>query len=140
MKKDTNDKSDIRMNIKGSVIGSAIGQNASVNANIIAGGNVSQQDDQTDKLFELILTKINARPIDPKVDKEEIVDAVEEIRAETEKGDSPDETVLKRRLRAIQRMAPDILEVIIETFKSPTAGIAAVIRKIALRVKEEAQA
>ena len=138
MKKDTNDNADIRVSIGGNATGNAIGNNASVKANVISGGSVTQ-DEQIAKLFEQVLAAVNARPPDPKVDKEEIFEAIQELRTEVQKADVVDESMIKRRLRAVGRMAPDILDVIIETFKSPALGIASVIRKIALRIKEETQ-
>lgn len=131
-------KSGINVRIGGNATGNAIGDNANVTAGIIAGGDV-KQDDQLSKLFDSLMTAAIVRPADPKVDKEELAEAVQLLREEVVKSQALDESAIKRRLRSISRMAPDILEVIIETFKSPIAGVAAVIRKIALKVKEEAQ-
>lgn len=137
-KRDEKPQSNIRVRIGGNATGNAIGENASVKANIIAGGSVNQ-DDEIGKLFEQILSAVNARRIDQKVDKEEIIEVVQELLAEANKAEQADEIIIKRRLRSISRMAPDILDVIIETFKNPISGIVTVIRKIALKVKQEAQ-
>lgn len=136
--KDKEPSTGINVRIGGNAIGNAIGDGAKVSAGIIAGGDV-KQDDQLAKLFESLMTAVIARPADPKVDKEEIAEAVQLLREETLNAPSPDETAIKRRLRSIGRMAPDILDVIIETFKNPVAGVAMVIHKIAQKVKEEAQ-
>lgn len=139
-KKDEKSQAESGTNVRigGNATGNAIGQSASVKASIIAGGNVTQ-DDQLGKLFDQILAAVNVRPVDPKVDKEEIIESVQGLLAEAQKGDQADENVIKRRLRSIGRMAPDILEVIIGTLISPASGIASVICKIAMKVKEEAQ-
>jgi hypothetical protein len=131
--------SNITVRVGGNAIGNAIGDGASVRAKIIAGGNVGATD-EIESLFARIDQAISVRADDPSVDKEEIVEAINSLKEIVKAGQAPDEALIKRRLRAIARMAPDILDVIIETFKSPLAGIGAVVRKIALRVKEEAQA
>lgn len=137
-KEKTSSGSQINLTVGGNAVGNAIGNGATVKANIISNGNVNQ-DTQIAKLFEHVFAAINARPVDQTVDKEEIVEVVQGLSNEADKGDQADENIIKRRLRSISRMAPDILEVIIETFKSPTAGIVAVIQKIALKVKQEAE-
>ncbi len=64
--------------------------------------------------------------------------AVEEVRTEAEKGEEADEKFLARQFRNIARMGPDILDVVTATLVSPTAGIAAVLRKVAAKAREEA--
>lgn len=103
------------VSIGGNAVGSAIGSNASVSANTIAGGNISYgAADEEKDLFKKILEQVDKRAQDPKVDKDEILEAVEAIVTETKTGRKPDETLIKRRLRAIARMAPDILDAIID--------------------------
>jgi len=137
-RKDDETKSSIKVHVGGNATGNAIGDGAQVNAGIIAGGDI-KHDDQLSKLFDYLSSAVASRPIDPKVDKEEILEAVQLLRKETEDNQEPDEGSIKRRLRAIERMAPDILDVIIQSFKGPVSGLIAVIQKVAQKVKEEAQ-
>ncbi len=64
--------------------------------------------------------------------------AVEEVRAEAEKGEEADEKFLARQFRNIARMGPDILDVVTAALVNPAAGIAAVLRKVAEKAREEA--
>ena len=134
----TESESNITVHVGGNAIGNAIGSNASVKSTVISGGNVNQ-DNQINKLFGSIYAAIDARPTDQTVDKEEIIEVVQELFEEARKANQADEDVIKRRLRSIRRMAPDILDVIIETIKNPVSGLLEVIRKIALKVKQETQ-
>jgi hypothetical protein len=61
----------------------------------------------------------------------------EDVKSEAEKGDQVDERFLTRHLRNIQRMAPDILEVVLATLTNPAAGFALTVQKIARKVQAE---
>ncbi len=63
---------------------------------------------------------------------------MEEIKTEVEKGAQASESFLTSRLRNIQRMAPDILDVVLATLANPTSGLATAVRKIAGRMQAEA--
>lgn len=138
MPDDPKNDGKINVSIGGNATGNAIGNQASVRANTISGGNTTQQDELS-RLFNKIFISISERSSDPTVDKEEITEVVQQLQEEATKGDKLDESIIRRRLRAIARMAPDILDVVIETFKNPVLGVATVIRNIAQKMKEEAQ-
>jgi hypothetical protein len=133
--KTTNDKSGSNIQIGGSVSGSNL---VVGNHNRITQSNGSQADEIA-KLFAIIYQKIEARPEDPKVEKEEITQAVQRIEHETTKGAEANPDKVERLLKTVGGMAPDIGEVILATLTSPASGIATVIRKIAQKAKEEAQ-
>ncbi len=64
---------------------------------------------------------------------------LEEVEEEIAKGEGADEGFIARRLRSVKRMAPDIWDVVITTFGNPVAGLGMVGRKIAARMKAEAE-
>jgi hypothetical protein len=116
----------------------------SVNGSNVVAGNYNKitqsngvQADEIAELFAIIYQKIEARPEDPKVDKEEIAQAVQRIEQETTKGEEANPDKVERLLKTVGGMAPEIGEVILATLTSPAAGIATVIRKIAEKAKEE---
>jgi len=74
----------------------------------------------------------------PAADRVDLQAEVQELEAETAKGNQADESFLARRLRSIRRMAPEILEVILATLSSPAAGFSMVVRKVAEKMKAEA--
>lgn len=133
---DLDGKDNISVSIGGNAVGNAIGSNASVSSNNIVNGN-DKSNEQVSEAFRPVLDAIKARSDDPKVDKEEIIEVVQDLLNEVRETEQPDENVIKRRLRAIARMAPDILEVIVESFSIPGAGIISLIGKIAVAVKAE---
>lgn len=96
-------------------------------------------EDEIAKLFAIVYQKIEARPEDPQVDKEEITQTVQRIEQETVKGEEANPGKVERLLTTLTGMAPDIGEVIVASLTSPAAGITAVIRKVAQKAKEESQ-
>jgi hypothetical protein len=90
------------------------------------------------KLFEPIYARIEARPNTSSEDKADLKTDVQELQVEVTKGDKADESFLSRRLRNIQRMAPDILEVVTATLTNPLTGFSSVVTKVAQRMKESA--
>jgi hypothetical protein len=118
--------------------------------NVSGGGKFVGRDDRSQtglsaddvsKLFASIYQQIDAKSNLRPGDKEDLKADVKDVEAETAKvaqGQKADESFLERRLRSIARMAPDILDVIANTFANPTLGVATVIRKVIDRVKQEA--
>lgn len=93
--------------------------------------------EQIRALFEPILQQIRARPDDPNVDKDEIVQHVEKIRDEAAKGEQANPSKIERWLRFLLGMAPDIWDVVVKTLANPLHGLAEVARKVAARAREE---
>jgi hypothetical protein len=96
-------------------------------------------DENFEKLFELLEEKIQARPEDPNVDKEEIQEQVIQIKAEAVKGEGANPNKLERWIRNLSGMAPDIVDVMAASLGGPISGLTAVIQKISARVKAESE-
>ncbi len=89
-----------------------------------------------EKLFEKVYQRIEERPEDSDVDKKEIAATVENIQAEVEKGENANPRKVERWLNTIADIAPDILDVILAALLSPTGAIAAALRMVAKRAKQ----
>lgn len=89
------------------------------------------------ELFTPIYQKIELRPPNPMVEKEEIVDRVKRIENEVKSGEKAEPTKVERWLHDLAVMAPDILDVTLGALTSPIVGISVAIQKIAQKVKEE---
>jgi hypothetical protein len=113
--------------------GIAIGRGAK--ATVTQG--LSQED--MARLFATIYREIQSRAPDPTVKKEQITEIVQKIEKETVKGPQANESSIEHWLKNLAKMAPDILDVTIACLVSPATGIAAAIRKIAQKVKAEAE-
>lgn len=78
------------------------------------------------------------RPDLPPREKEDVQAELEEVEEELKKGEGANEGFIQRRLRNVQRMAPDIYDVVITTFSNPIAGLGMVAKKIAEKMKRDA--
>lgn len=90
------------------------------------------------QMFKDIYSRIEARPADPNVEKEEVKDTVQKIEQEVEKGEEANPSKVERWLKTLKDMAPDIGDVTIACLTNPAAGVAMVIKKIAEKAKAEA--
>ena len=90
------------------------------------------------RLFADIYKQIEARPPDPDVDKEELVETVEKVEEEAAQGEEANPRKVERWLRFLGEMAPDILDVTVACLTHPLAGVGAVIRKVAEKARAEA--
>jgi hypothetical protein len=119
-------------NISGSS-GVAIGRGAK--ASVTYGSSADSEDLQ--KLFAAIYTNIESRPEERDIEKEEIVQVVQNIEKETVKGEEANPGKVERWLGYLSNMAPDILDVTLAALTNPAAGIATAIRKIAEKARVE---
>ena len=122
--------------------GAYVGGNVSVDH----GGKFVGRDDNSTtglsgeeiaKLFKSVYQQIEQRPDTPPQDKADLKAEVEDVEAEVAKGEEANTTFLERRLRNLKRMAPDILEVVVNALGNPTLGVATAIRKVLARAKAE---
>ncbi|MCS7289574.1 MAG: caspase family protein [Roseiflexus sp.] len=89
------------------------------------------------RAFAQIYAAITARPDDPHVDKEEIVETVKKIEQEAAKGEQANEHKLTRWLRNLAGMAEDIFEVTVAALTGPQAAFATVARKVAEKARQD---
>ena len=110
-------------------------------SNIVVGNNnvVSNQSIQIEPLFRIIFEAVEKQPQLTPADKEDVKAELQEVKTALEEP-KPDETFIARRLRNIKRMAPEIVEVTVETLKNPIGGVAEVVKRIAAKMAEEANA
>ncbi len=90
------------------------------------------------RLFAQIYQKIESRPPDPDVDREELQGTVQNIETEVQKGEGANPNKVERWLKTLASIAPDIFEVTLATLTNPAAGIATVIRKVGEKARQEA--
>jgi len=87
------------------------------------------------KAFEKIYAAIEARPNTNAQDKADLKTDVKEIQAEAAKGEQASEDFLSRRLRSIEKMAPDILDVAESALAGPPAAFTMVLRKVIQKIR-----
>jgi hypothetical protein len=91
------------------------------------------------RAFEKFYQTVEAKPGLSAQEKDDLKADLEGVEKELVKGEEADEGFIARRLRNVKRMAPDIWDVVITTFGNPVAGLGIVARKIAARIKAEAE-
>ena len=69
--------------------------------------------------------------------KKTIEESVKQIEQETSKGNKAKSSFIQERLENIQRMAPDIADVVIATLQSPAAGISLAVKKVVNKFQAE---
>lgn len=108
----------------------------------IVHGNVSQKSglsgSEIRKLFKGIYEQVKQRANTSEEEKTSIKKNVTEIE-KTLSSDKPDGTFLKVRLENLQKIAPDILDVVIATITNPATGFALVARKVAEKMKKDTE-
>jgi hypothetical protein len=104
-------------------------------SNIISGDHntVGIQNTNLSSSFKTIYHFVDTHPTLQPAEKEDAKAELKEIETALEEP-RPDEEFLARRLRNLQRMAPDIVDVAFETLKNPISGVATVIQKIAKKL------
>lgn len=110
-------------------------------SNIVVGDNnvVTNQSVQLESLFKVIVEAVESQPNLASAEKEDIKAELQEVQTALEEP-KPNETFIARRLRNIKRMAPEIVEVAFETLKNPIGGVAEVVKRIAAKMAEDANA
>lgn len=121
------------------------------NGSIVIGGNVdrsnivqgnrnlvSNKSINIAPLFESIYDYVETHPKLQTGKKQDAIEELKEIQTALEEP-KPDESFIARRFRNIQRMAPDIVDVAMETLKNPLSGVAEVIKKVANKMAEKAR-
>ena len=111
--------------------GNVTGSTLITGSNNLVGSTVNQRVQSIQQIYNAIEQRPNTDPLD----KEDLKANVAEIKAEDEKGDQAEESFIARRLRNIQRMAPDILEVMLATIANPAAGFGMVAKKVAEKMQ-----
>ena len=111
------------------------------NSNVVNGksNKTSMEISKVVDVFEFINRAVDRDPTLKPDEKQDVKAELEEIQSEL-KEPEPDETFLARRFRNLKRMSPDIVEVAIETLKNPISGVAEVVKRIAKKMAEDANA
>jgi len=114
-------------------------KNVSVEAggiNVEGDARINTQAAMQKEFFENLLKQIDQRPNTPPEDADDLKTNVQEFKVEADKGDQADESFLARRLRNIERIAPDIGDVLLATLTNPAAGFAMIVKKVAERASK----
>jgi hypothetical protein len=90
------------------------------------------------RAFATLYDRVAEQPRLSPQTKADVKDDLRDVEQELKKGDDADESFIRRRLRNVRRMAPDILEVVLATFVNPLLGLGVMAKKIAKKMRDEA--
>ena len=124
--------------IEGNVSGGIIVQGR--NANVAVKQSSWSESKEISILFDKLYLAVGERKDDPDIDKEEILETVQRIENESKMGDQANQSKLERWMENLQKMAPDIVDVILASLGGPVSGITAVLKKIAEQARARAVA
>ncbi len=119
----------------GDVYGTGIGIGRGVQVTVQQGASVGELA----QLFSQVYQMIEDRRADPSIDKQELVQTVQKIEQEADKGETANPKKVEGWLRFLATVAPDILKVVAATLANPIAGVGTAISLIATKVKAEAE-
>jgi hypothetical protein len=107
-------------------------------SNVVQGNNniVTNQTINLTPYFQAIYQKVDEHPQLNSSNKEVIKAELADVQTALE-SKQPDETFLERKFRVLKSMAPDIVDVAMETLKNPVSGVAEIIKKVANKIKED---
>ncbi|KXK15634.1 MAG: hypothetical protein UZ14_CFX002000364 [Chloroflexi bacterium OLB14] len=127
-----------RKSVKANQGGISIGGNV-IGSNIVQGDNnvVINQTLNLQPAFAKIYQAVDESPKLTSAQKEDVKAELAEVKNVLETK-QPDENLLARKFRMLKSMAPDIVDVAMETLKNPLGGVAEIIKKVANKMKEDA--
>jgi hypothetical protein len=88
------------------------------------------------QFFDSLLDRVERKKMRDD-DKSDLKDDIGNLKDEVLNGSEADESKLKRLLRNIRRMAPDIFDVIIQTAINPISGLGLVLQKTVRKMMQE---
>ncbi|MCP4541497.1 MAG: hypothetical protein GY832_30570 [Chloroflexi bacterium] len=70
-------------------------------------------------------------------EKESMVETLEKLKAESEKGDDADEGAVEELIQNVAEVLPDVAEIAINTMVNPASGLTTLVQKVAKRVADK---
>lgn len=97
-------------------------------------GTQKPSENDVQSLFKAILEGVRRRPANPDVDNDEIIQDIERIRDEVQRGIEANLKKVERWLKSLE-IAPDIQEAVVVTLERPHPDITEPIRQLAASVR-----
>ena len=105
--------------------------NVSIKDSKIAGrDNIEKNVFNVNVSFAPVYNAIQENANIPTDVKENLTENVKQLEQEINKGEKAEPSFIQKRMETIQKMAPDIAEVVVATLQNPAAGIGLVVKKV----------
>ena len=110
--------------------------NATFKGSKVAGrDNVEKHITNVNLSFAPVYHALKENATIPPAAKKKIEASVKQIEKEARKGEAAKVSFIQQRLENIEKMAPDIADVIIATLQNPIAGASVALRKVLVKMK-----
>ena len=105
--------------------------NVSIKDSKIAGrDNIEKNVVNVNVSFAPVYNAIQENANIPTDVKENLTENVKQLEQEINKGEKAEPSFIQKRMETIQKMAPEIAEVVVATLQNPAAGIGLVVKKV----------
>jgi DNA topoisomerase VI subunit B len=105
--------------------------NVSIKDSKIAGrDNIEKNVFNVNVSFAPVYNAIQENANIPTDVKENLTENVKQLEQEINKGEKAEPSFIQKRMETIQKMAPEIAEVVVATLQNPAAGIGLVVKKV----------
>jgi hypothetical protein len=81
-------------------------------------------------LFQAVYRQIDAHAADPEADVDTMRDTTKKIEQEAAKGEEADQGNLRRWLTTLGKIAPDVLELVVNALINPGAAVSSAVRQV----------
>lgn len=107
------------------------------NSKVAGRDNVEKKTTNVNISFAPVYHALKENTTIPPESKKAVEESIKEVEQEVRKGDKAKGSFIEERLKNIQKMAPDIAEVLIATLLNPAAGISLAVKKVLSKVQAE---
>ena len=118
--------------------GISIKGNVTIKNSKVAGrDNVEKKITNVNVSFAPVYHALKENTTIPPETKKAVEESIKEVEQEVKKGNKANGSFIQERLKNIQKMAPDIAEVLVATLLNPAAGISLAVKKVLGKVQAE---
>ena len=82
------------------------------------------------ELFKEVNRRIERLPAQAEIDQDELKDTAQRVEQEVAKGDQANPDRLKRWLEVLEKYAPEVVEIVVNTLLNPGAGAASAVKSV----------
>ncbi len=82
------------------------------------------------ELFKEVNRRIDRLPAQAEIDQDELKDTAQRVEQEVAKGDQANSDRLKRWLEVLEKYAPEVVEIVVNTLLNPGAGAASAVKSV----------
>jgi len=107
------------------------------NSRVAGRDNVEKKTTNVNVSFAPVYHALRENATIPSESKKAIEESVKQIEKEAKKGAEAKASFIQQRLENIQKMAPDIADVVIATLQNPAIGISLAVKKVLSKMQAE---